>query len=181
MNEFTGAAGKAGSRMRLLGGLTILLGLLALMTPMLTGYSIILLIGGLVVVAGGLRMWWAFGAGSLGQGLLVFALGGLTLICGLALLANPLFASGLVTLLMTLYFIADGAAEVAAGLGRRPESGWGWLLFGGVISIALGIMLWRQAPLAGAWALGLFFGIKLIFAGIMMLTLGSAVKAVARG
>jgi len=173
MNEFTGAAGKAGSRMRLLGGLTILLGLLALMTPMLTGYSIILLIGGLVVVAGGLRMWWAFGAGSLGQGLLVFALGGLTLICGLALLANPLFASGLVTLLMTLYFIAD--------LGRRPESGWGWLLFGGVISIALGIMLWRQAPLAGAWALGLFFGIKLIFAGIMMLTLGSAVKAVARG
>ncbi len=181
MSQIAEQAGKSGSRMRLLGGLTIVLGLLALLTPMLTGYSIILLIGGLVAVAGGMRMFWAFNAGSLGRGLLVFAVGGLTLLCGLALLANPLFASSLVTLLMTIYFIADGAAEVVAGLGRRPESGWGWLLFGGVISIAFGIMLWRQAPLAGPWALGLFFGIKLIFAGIMMLTIGSAVKAVARG
>jgi uncharacterized membrane protein HdeD (DUF308 family) len=180
MGQFAEAAGKSGSRMRMFGGITIVLGLVAMLTPMLTGYSIIMLIGGLVVVAGGMRMVWAFGAGTLGKGLLVFALGGLTLLCGLALLANPLFASGLVTLLMTIYFIADGAAEFAAGLGRRPESGWGWLLFGGLVSIALGIMLWRQAPLSGAWALGLFFGIKLLFAGIMMLTLGSAVRAAAR-
>lgn len=180
MSQITEQAGKSGSKMSILGGLTIVLGLLAMLTPMLTGFSIILLLGLLVVVAGGMRMVWAFGAGSLGRGLLVFALGGLTLLCGLALLGNPLFASGLVTLVLTIYFIADGAAEVAAGFGRRPESGWGWLAFGGLVSIALGIMLWRQAPLSGPWALGLFFGIKLIFAGIMMLTLGSAARAVGR-
>jgi hypothetical protein len=38
-------------------------------------------------------MFWAFQAGSFGRGALAFAIGGLTLICGIALLANPLFAS----------------------------------------------------------------------------------------
>jgi uncharacterized membrane protein HdeD (DUF308 family) len=53
-------------------------------------------------------------------------------------------------------------------------------VLGGLVSIVLGVMIWRQSPLAGVWVLGLFVGIKLVFAGIMMLTLGGAVKAVAK-
>lgn len=180
MSQDAGTAGKLGSRMTLLGGLTIVLGVLAMVAPMLTGFSLVFMLGALVVIAGIMRMVWAFQAGSLGKGLLVFALGCLTLLCGIALLANPLFASVAVTLVLTIYFIADGAAEISAGLGLRPASGWGWLMFGGIVSIALGIMIWRQSPLAGVWVLGLFIGIKLVFAGIMMLTLGSAARAVAK-
>lgn len=173
-------AAKAGSRMTMLGGLTIVLGVLAMVAPMLTGFSLVFLLGALVIIAGFMRMVWAFQAGSLGKGLLVFALGCLTLLCGVALVANPLFASVAVTLILTIYFIADGAAEVAAGFGRRPASGWVWLVLGGLVSIVLGVMIWRQSPLAGVWVLGLFVGIKLVFAGIMMLTLGGAVKAVTK-
>jgi len=180
MGQGAEAVGKMGSRMSMLGALTIVLGVLAMLAPMLTGFSVVFLLGALVAAAGVMRMIWAFKAGSLGKGLLVFAVGCLTLLCGLMLLGNPLFASGLVTLLLTIYFIADGVAEIAAGVGRRPASGWGWLVFGGVVSIALGILIWRQAPIAGVWALGLFLGIKLVFVGIMMLTLGGAAKAIAK-
>lgn len=180
MPEGAGAAGIAGSRVRTLGIITILLGILAMIAPMATGFSVVFLLGILVGAAGVMRMIWAFQAGSLGKGVLVFAVGCLTLLCGVMLLGNPLFAAELVTLLLTIYFLADGAAEIAAGFGLRPAQGWGWLVFGGVVSIVLGIMIWRQAPLAGVWALGLFLGIKLVFAGIMMLTIGNAVRAVAR-
>jgi uncharacterized membrane protein HdeD (DUF308 family) len=50
------------------------------------------------------------------------------------------------------------------------------MLFGGIVSVLLGIMLWRQFPLSGAWALGLFLGIKMLFSGMMMVTVGSAVR-----
>jgi len=38
----------------------------------------------------------------------------------------------------------------------------------------------RQAQLAGLWAVGIFLGIKLFLAGLMMLTVGGAVRAAAK-
>ena len=77
-------------------------------------------------------------------------LAGLTLVCGLLLVANPLFASGFLTILLSLYFIVDGVAEIAVG--RRTKRGL--FIFAGVVSILLGVLLWAQFPLSGAWALG---------------------------
>ena len=62
----------------------------------------------------------------------------------------------------------------------RPEQGWGWLLVGGVISLLLGIMIWRQFPLSGAWAVGVLVGIRLIFAGWTMIMLGATGHAAAK-
>jgi uncharacterized membrane protein HdeD (DUF308 family) len=60
---------------------------------------------------------------------------------------------------------------------RRGSPGSGWLIFGGVVSILLGAMIWGQFPLSGMWAIGVLFGIKLLFVGILMVTTGSAVGA----
>jgi uncharacterized membrane protein HdeD (DUF308 family) len=107
------------------------------------------------------------------------AIGGLTLLCGIALVANPLFASGVLTILLTVYLILDGIAEIAAGFQLRPQAGWGWLLFGGIVSIWLGLMIWSQFPLSGAWAMGILLGIKLFFIGLIMVAGGSTVRSMA--
>jgi uncharacterized membrane protein HdeD (DUF308 family) len=52
----------------------------------------------------------------------------------------------------------------------KPGTGWGWLLFGGIVSILLGIIIWRQFPLSGVFAIGILFGIKLFFNGLLMVT-----------
>ena len=52
-------------------------------------------------------------------------------------------------------------------------------MFGGAISIVLGIMIWRQFPLSGVWAIGVLLGIKLLFGGMIMVAAGSTVRAVA--
>jgi len=164
-------------RMTTLGIVAIVLGLLAMVAPVITGLSIALLVGFLVVVGGIVRLVWAFQAGSLGEGILKFLLAGLTLVCGMLLVANPLFASGFLTILLSLYFIVDGVSEIAVGLGSKR----GWFIFAGVVSILLGVLLWAQFPLSGAWALGILLGIKLLFIGLIMIMGGSAARSMAAG
>ena len=178
MNNLTETVKTGGKRMTALGVITIILGMLAMLAPGLTGLSIATLLGGLVAVSGIVRLMWAFQSGSRGRGLWMFAIGGLTLLCGIALLANPLFASGVVTILLAVYFVFDGISEIAAGFGRMGDGG-GWLLFGGIVSIILGAMIWAQYPLSGAWAMGTLLGIKLFFVGLTMITAGSAVRSMA--
>ena len=47
----------------------------------------------------------------------------------------------------------------------RPFSGWGWILFNGVVSVLLGAMIWNQFSLSGAWVIGILLEIKLLFSG----------------
>ena len=180
MTEFTKAAKAGGRKMKIFGVIAIILGILCLMAPGLTGISVITLVGLLVLAAGIVRMLWAFQAGSFDKGLLMFVIGGLTLLCGIVLVAHPLFASGILTVILALYFIFDGISEMAGGIRQRPESGWGWMLFGGIVSVWLGIIIWRQFPLSGVWAIGILLGIKLFFVGLIMVMGGSAVRSVAQ-
>ena len=82
--------------------------------------------------------------------------------------------------MLAVYFILDGIGEISAGLQLRPADGWGWLLFGGIVSVWLGLMIWRQFPLSGLWAVGILLGIKLFFIGLIMVTAGSAVRSLAK-
>ncbi len=181
MNDFTEAAGKGGKRMSRLGIATMVLGFLAILAPILVGFSLLWMLGLLGVGAGLVRMFWAFQTGSLGKGVLVFAIGGLTLLCGIALLSNPLLASGVLTIVLAIYFVVDGAAEIGTAFAIPRGSRRRWMLFGGVVSIVLGVLIWQQYPLAGVWAIGILLGIKLLFGGMIMVAAGSTVRAVAEG
>lgn len=173
------AAKQGGGSMTVWGVVTIILGIVAMMAPLMTGISITVLVGIILVAAGIARMVWAFGAASLGQGLLKFGLGGLTLLCGILMLARPVFALGTLTLFLAAYFVVDGIFEIVASFQLKPDSGWGWLLFGGIVSLALGVMIWREFPVSGAWAVGILVGVKLLFAGMQMVTVGSVVRSAA--
>lgn len=179
MNESAQAADATGRNMKLFGIITLILGVLAMMAPAIAGESVVLIVGVLVGAAGAARMVWAFQASGFGKGLLAFGIGLLTLLCGVALIANPFFASGVLTILLAIYFVVDGIFEISAGFQRRPEEGWGWMLFGGILSLFLGYFIWRQYPFSGTWAIGVLLGLKLLFVGMMMLTTGSAVREAA--
>ncbi len=49
----------------------------------------------------------------------------------------------------------------------------------GTVSTLFGIMIWRQFPLSGVWAIGVLLGIKLLFGGMIMVAAGSTVRAAA--
>lgn len=172
MSELTEKINAGGKDLKWLGILTIVMGVLAILAPLLTGISVVVMVGFFVIFGGIARMIWAFQAAGFGSGLLKFGIGLLTLLCGIAMVSDPLVASGILTVMIAIYLLVDGGFEIAASFNPPAGASRGWLMFGGIISILLGIMIWRQFPLSGAWALGLFLGIKLLFVGMMMAGIG---------
>jgi len=164
---------------KLMGVIMIILGWMAIATPLLTGKSVLLLLGMMVMAGGILRMIWAFQASSLGKGILKFLLGILTLIAGSMILSNPLLASGVLAIMLAVYLFVDGLTEIMAAISLPSGQGKVWLLLDGVISIVLGGLIYAQFPLSGALAIGIFLGVKLLFAGMVMLTLGTTVQTAA--
>jgi uncharacterized membrane protein HdeD (DUF308 family) len=88
---------------------------------------------------------------------------------------QPGAALGALTLFLAAFFFAQGLIEVINGFGARPAQGWGWLLASGVVSILLALMIWRQFPISGAWAVGTLVGVRLLMSGTVLLSIGSAV------
>ena len=158
---------------------TILLGMLSMGAPLATGMAAALLVGILVVAAGIAEIFCAFHAGSWGRGIFIFLIGGLTVLWGGAMIANPLLHLGFLTLLMAGYFLVQGILEVVYAFRLKPDAGWGMVLFSGIISAMLGLMIWRQWPLSGAWAIGVLVGVKLVFFGFAIVSLGSAARVAA--
>jgi len=161
-----------------MGILTMLFGVLAIAMPWITGQSVMLLIGILVMAGGVSRMVWAFRADTLGRGILVFLIGVLTLLAGVAVISHPILTSAVLTIVLAVYFLADGFSELFAAFGLPAgQAGKGWLLFDGIVTLVLGVMIFTGFPLAGTFAIGVLLGIKLLFAGLTMLALGTTVKS----
>jgi uncharacterized membrane protein HdeD (DUF308 family) len=162
-----------------LGILTVILGVLAMMAPLLTGVTVALMLGFLLIAAGIMRTIFAFKAQSWGKGILAFVLGLLTLLVGLYMVFRPGAALATLTLVLAAYFFVDGIFEIFEAFDLKPLKGWGWMLFGGIVSIILGIMIWRGWPASSMWLVGILVGIKLIFAGWAMVGIGSAGRSIA--
>ena len=165
--------------MTLLGIAMLILGALALSAPLWTGVAVALLVGCLVLAAGVAQCAFSFQAGSFSQKLLGLLLGLLTAICGVVMIAHPVLQLSFLTLAMAVYFVVAGIFEAISALRVRPLRGWGWVLVGGLLSVLLGSLIWTQWPLSGDWAIGVLVGIKVMFLGATMITLGSAARALA--
>ena len=158
------------------GVLLLITGFLALIAPFAAGLSIALLVGVLFIISGLAQLVIVFKAGSFGRGLLLAVLALLSLVAGVYMVMQPVAALATLTLFLAGYFIASGVIEAIGAFGAKPASGWGWLLFGGIVSILLGVMIWRQFPLSGAWAIGTLVGVRMIMSGWTLIAVGSLAK-----
>ena len=152
---------------------------LALVAPLAAGLSVAIAVGVLLLVSGVSRVFLAFKMGSFGHGLLMFVIGLMSALAGLYMVARPGMALATITIVLAAYFIVDGVFQIIWALRLRPIQGWGWTLFSGVVALALGIMIWRQFPVSGVWAVGTLAGIQMIFGGSSIASVCSAAKRAA--
>ena len=173
MNEISDAM-RAPSRMgTVLGIATIIFGILAMMMPMVSGITVAAIVAVLLIAGGIARSIFAFKAGSFGKGLLMFLFGGFSVLCGVIMLARPLIGLASLTMVLVVYFLVDGIFEIIAGFKLKGVKGWFWFIIGGIASLVLAYMIWKQWPASGQWAIGLLVGIRLIFAGWEMVAIGA--------
>jgi len=180
----TSAAGeikKSAGMLTFFGILMVILGFLAIGSPFVVGQVVAIYVGVMLLVGGILRVIFAFKAKSLGAGVWAILIGFLTVFAGLVMVSNPLMTLGVMTLILAVYFLVEGIIQIIYAFKIKPEIGWAWALFGGIMSLILGLIIWRQYPVSGTWAIGILFGIHLMFSGFAMLGIGSAARAVSGG
>ncbi len=153
----------------------IVLGLLAMGASLITTLATVVVFGILLLVGAIFQIVAAFW-GHQWRGFLLHLLTGvLYLIAGIFMIDNPLQAALGLTLLIAAFLLVGGALRVILSVLERFD-GWGWLLINGIVSLLLGVGIWRQWPLSGLWVIGLFVGIEMLFCGWSWVMVGLAAR-----
>jgi uncharacterized membrane protein HdeD (DUF308 family) len=162
------------------GILSVILGVLGLgMTLMLTLVSV-LYFGVLMIVIGGVQLIQSFK--SAGWKSVVFHILSalLYLAAGIMIVNRPLLASLALTWTLAIMLLAVGVMRVVVGIQHRGTSGSGWAVFGGVITVLLGLMILAKWPLDALWVIGLFLAIELLVNGWTQVFVALAARAAGR-
>jgi uncharacterized membrane protein HdeD (DUF308 family) len=155
------------------GIVLVVLGVLAILVPMVATIAVTILIGWLFVISGVVGLittfqmrnapgfWWSLLSAVLG------------IVAGIVLLAWPIPGAISLTLLLTVFFTIEGLASIMYSLDHRKEltGRWAWMLVSGVVDLILAFIILTGLPGTAAWALGLLVGIDLLFGGTSMIAM----------
>lgn len=154
------------------GVLFTLLGILAVALPGISTLSTELFIGWLLIFGGVFQLYRTIKAGVHASGFigsLVISI--LYLIFGILLILFPVAGIFSLTVLLILFFIAEGIAKIILGIQLRPFRRWGWFILNGVLALIMAFIIWSGWPGTAFWVLGILVGINMIFFGISLIFL----------
>jgi uncharacterized membrane protein HdeD (DUF308 family) len=165
-----------------LGILLLALGVIGLYMTVALTIASVLFFGALLVVAGIAQAVQAFRATGWRSIALHVGIAALYILGGAIAFYDPVAASLSLTIFIAAMLLVAGVFRAVMAFHMRHTSGWGWVLFGGVISILLGVLIFMQWPVSGLFAIGLFVAIELIVDGWSCILFALAAKsAEARG
>ncbi|MGJ4889833.1 HdeD family acid-resistance protein [Bradyrhizobium sp. HKCCYLR20261] len=160
------------------GILLAVLGLLAMILTPIASLAVTIFLGWMFLISGiaGLAItFWARGMPGFWWSLLSAAL---AIVAGLILVAQPVQGTVTLTIVIGVYFLAEGVATIMYALEHRRElSGrWSWLAISGVVDIAIAGIIISGLPGTATWAIGLLVGINLLFGGLSMIGMALAAR-----
>jgi uncharacterized membrane protein HdeD (DUF308 family) len=172
----SGIVRKASSWSILWGVLLIVLGVMAVGSPMIAALAVNVVVAWLVVLAGVAHLALAFHARGAGSviwrtlvGLAYVAFGGY-------LVAHPLIGVASLTLVMGSLFLVEGILDIALFFQLRALGGAKLFLLDGIVTLLLGLMIYLQWPSSSAWAIGTLVGVSLIISGVTRLMMSLTVR-----
>jgi len=159
-----------------IGGLSILAGLIAMFNPVaatlaaekLAGWGF-LLVGLLQCVVAFRQTGWKARLWAAVVGVAFFAL-------GVLLLANPLAGIVSLTILSAAMLFVAGFAKIILSNGVKDRTVFWVVVASGTLSILLGFLIVLGLPGTLAVTLGLFLSVELISNGVSMLSIGKIVS-----
>ena len=158
------------------GVVEVVAGFLSIGSPFLAGLTVTVMVGVALLISGGARLAAAFFADSFGAGALTFLWGLIGAAAGFYLIIRPDIGLASLTVVVAMALFMDGVLRTVISFQVRPVSGWGWMLAGGLLSIAFALMIGWQFPTSSTWVIGTMVGISLLSAGFSTITLAGAAR-----
>jgi len=100
----------------------------------------------------------------------------LYILIAIEIIARPMVASAILTLLLAAGIILVGIVRVVMAIQLRGIGNWTWPLFSGIVSIILGLIIAARWPVSGLVVIGLFVAIELIIHGWSYIFIAIAAK-----
>jgi uncharacterized membrane protein HdeD (DUF308 family) len=162
------------------GVAAIVFGILSLFWPGVTFITLVALFGVYALVDGTLALSMGFRRDREGVDSALIARGIVSIIAGAVTLTWPQISALALLVLIGLWAIVGGFAEIVAAIRLRKVIEHEWLLgFEGALAIAFGVAL-LVSPLAGAIVIGLWVGAYALVLGGMLVGGASRIRTVMR-
>jgi len=160
-----------------LGILLLVLGVIAICFPLASSLAAAIWVAWLLVIGGAVLLVHAIRSRQESGFWFKLLWAIVYLVAGLLLLASPVSGVLTLTLVLAVLWIVEGATAIALAFRLKPTSPWGWVLFDGIVTVLLGLLVWIGWPGNAPWLLGLFLGISLLSTGISVLLFGLALRS----
>ncbi len=159
----------------LLSILLIVCGVLAIFLPIEMSFGVVIVISWLLMIHGVVQFVHAIRT-DVGHKLWKITVAVFYVLAGIYLRLNPGIGLAALTLMLIIFFVAQGFTDIFAYLATRKSGVSGWLLLDGFITLVLGVMLWLHWPSGSLWVVGTLVGVNMIMSGVTRLMLTLAVR-----
>lgn len=160
------------------GVLLIVLGFLAIGSPMFTAVVVSVVMAWLIMFAGAVHVVLAFHAHGAGSFIWKLLVGLAYLFLGAYLITHPLLGIASLTLVLAVLFLVEGVLDIVLYFKLRPLRGSAWELIDGIVTVLLGLLIYVHWPSSSVWAIGTLVGVSMIMSGIAGLMLSLAARKV---
>lgn len=160
-----------------LGGVLIVLGLAAIAAPWVAAAAVAAFCGVTLVAGGVSQVAMTAGTFTWRGFWLTLVSGVLAIMLGVAMLLMPNEAAGALVIFLAIMLLLEATAKLSAAMLLGNDFPRGWLLFDGLITTVLGIVLLVSEPAAKEVLLGLFVGINLLSSGITFAAAGWSLRS----
>ena len=173
---FHGRVRQEANQLIWLGAALLLIGVAALVFPMISTLAATLFVGWILIFSGAASLYGAFSFRGAGPFFGALLLGLLSVAAGVFILARPLAGELGITLSLGALFMVQGAFELVLAFELRATKGWVWMLLSALASIVLSMIIVAGWPGSSLVALGILIGVNFLSSGVAYLLLGSAAK-----
>ncbi|MEG3435842.1 HdeD family acid-resistance protein [Pannus brasiliensis CCIBt3594] len=149
-----------------IGVALIVLGIIGIVLPNFSTLVVEAWIALMLVTAGGAKFAYAFQTRERGGFIWKILLSVLYVLTGALLFFNPFNGILTLTLFLGAFLLTEGTFELILAFRLRPEHNWTWALINGLVTIAIGLLIWFQWPFNAPWLLGTFVGASVLVTGI---------------
>jgi uncharacterized membrane protein HdeD (DUF308 family) len=166
----------AGTWIIVWGVVLIVAGIMAIMQPPIAALAVELLLGWLLVFAGIVQVVYAIQERGKDGFRLKILSAILVLLLGVFLLMRPLLGIASIALLIGAFLLASGVSNAMLAFKLKPRQGWGWVLFDGILSIVIALLIATGWPQSSIGFVGLLVGIVMIYGGLWRIMVGRALR-----
>ncbi len=171
------AVARTGRGLRETGYVFAAVGLLAILVPTVATLVVEQLVAWLLILWGLAGLMFAFSFRAFSEWRLVAAVFVAVLLAGIAFVIRPGAGAAVLTGVLITVFLLEGVLSILLGMRLSGHvDNWRWIIFSGICSFVLGMILLISWTNAARWVIGVMVGLNFLSTGLSLMLLARRVQ-----